>query len=61
MAVEVKFSGSAVVAGRLRHVDPSTMNMVLEEAVEMVDGNPKTRFGLVVLRGSAVSLVRVIG
>ena len=60
VSVEVKFLNSTMVVGRLVYADPGTMNMVLEEAEEWVDGKPSIRYGLVILRGSMVSTVRVV-
>ncbi len=54
--VLVMLKGNLSIRGTLKAFDVH-MNIVLENAAQLVDGETKTRFGKVMLRGDNVILV----
>merc|ERR1711931_174938 len=57
--LSLKLNGNRVLQGILRGFDPF-MNLVVDDAVEMVGGQQQTNIGMVVIRGNSVILMEAL-
>ncbi|CAF3397150.1 unnamed protein product [Rotaria socialis] len=56
---QLKLNGNRTVIGVLRGFDPF-MNLVIDEAVEVVKPGEKRPIGMVVARGNSVSMIEAL-
>ncbi len=56
--IKVKLKDGREIKGQLRAMD-NFMNLELDDAVEYIDGEPRSRYGEVFLRGNNVLWIQI--